>query len=75
MQAAVAYELQIVGSAFFGSSEHGSEFGAATKILPRFKDDLSVLQTHQYPLSRVADAFEAAVSKDDRLTKVTVLDS
>ncbi len=71
MRALIHKELKIMGSAFFGTSEHGPEFRASTKILPHFKDELKVLQTHQFPLSRVADAFEAAVSKDDRPIKVT----
>jgi threonine dehydrogenase-like Zn-dependent dehydrogenase len=73
MRALVHKELKIMGSAFFGTSEHGPEFRTSTKILPHFKKELSILQTHQFPLSRVADAFEAAVSKDDRPIKVTIL--
>jgi (R,R)-butanediol dehydrogenase / meso-butanediol dehydrogenase / diacetyl reductase len=73
MRALIHKELKVMGSAFFGTSEHGPEFRASTKILPHFKDDLKVLQTHQFPLSRVADAFEAAVSKDDRPIKVTLI--
>ncbi|HEY7465227.1 MAG TPA: alcohol dehydrogenase catalytic domain-containing protein [Dehalococcoidia bacterium] len=73
MRALIHKELKIMGSAFFGTSEHGPEFRASTKILPHFKSELNVLQTHQFPLSRVAAAFEAAVSKDDRPIKVTIL--
>jgi threonine dehydrogenase-like Zn-dependent dehydrogenase len=72
MRALIHKELKIMGSAFFGTSEHGPEFRASTKLLPHFKSELSVLQTHQFPLSRVADAFAAAVSKDDRPIKVTI---
>jgi threonine dehydrogenase-like Zn-dependent dehydrogenase len=73
MRALIHKELKIMGSAFFGTSEHGPEFRASTKILPHFKSELKVLQTHQFPLSRVADAFKAAVSKDDRPIKVTII--
>jgi threonine dehydrogenase-like Zn-dependent dehydrogenase len=73
MRALIHKEIKIMGSAFFGTSEHGPEFRASTKILPHFKNELNVLQTHQFPLSRVADAFAAAVSKDDRPIKVTIL--
>jgi threonine dehydrogenase-like Zn-dependent dehydrogenase len=73
MRALIHKELKIMGSAFFGTSEHGPEFRASTRILPHFRDDLKTLQTHQFPLSRVADAFESAVSKDDRPIKVTIL--
>lgn len=73
MRALIHKELKIMGSAFFGTSEHGPEFRASTKILPHYKSELGVLQTHQFPLSRVADAFEQAVSKDDRPIKVTLI--
>jgi threonine dehydrogenase-like Zn-dependent dehydrogenase len=72
MRALIRKELKIMGSAFFGTSEHGPEFRASTKLLPHYKADLPVIQTHQFPLSRVADAFAAAVSKDDRPIKVTI---
>jgi len=73
MRALVHKELRITGSKVFGMSEHGAEFRASTKILPRYRDELKVLQTHQFPLSRVADAFATAVSKDARPIKVTVI--
>ena len=72
MRALIHKELKIMGSAFFGTSEHGPEFRASTKLLPRYKPELAVLQTHQFPLGRVADAFEAAVDKTERPIKVTV---
>jgi threonine dehydrogenase-like Zn-dependent dehydrogenase len=73
MRALVHKELKIMGSAFFGTSEHGPEFRTSTKILPHYKSELKILQTHQFPLSRVADAFATAISKDDRPIKVTIL--
>jgi len=73
MRALIHKELQIRGSAFFGTSEHGPEFRASTKILPRYKRELKVLQTHQFPLSRVADAFAAAADKNTGAIKVTIL--
>jgi len=73
MRALIHKELKIMGSAFFGTSEHGPEFRTSTQILPHYQAELKTLQTHQFPLSRVAEAFEAAVSKDDRPIKVTIL--
>ena len=73
MRALIHKELKIMGSAFFGTSEHGPEFRASTKLLPRYKPELAVLQTHQFPLSRVADAFATAVDKTERPIKVTIL--
>jgi (R,R)-butanediol dehydrogenase/meso-butanediol dehydrogenase/diacetyl reductase len=73
MRALVQKELRITGSKVFGQSEHGAEFRASTKILPRYKDELKVLQTHQFPLSRVVDAFSTAVDKQARAIKITVV--
>ncbi|HEY4685564.1 MAG TPA: alcohol dehydrogenase catalytic domain-containing protein [Dehalococcoidia bacterium] len=73
MRALIHKELKIMGSAFFGTSEHGPEFRASTKLLPRYKGELKLLQTHQFPLSRVADAFAAAADKNTGAIKVTIL--
>jgi threonine dehydrogenase-like Zn-dependent dehydrogenase len=73
MRALIHKELKIMGSAFFGTSEHGPEFRASTKLLPRYKPELGILQTHQFALGRVADAFAAAVDRTERPIKVTIL--
>jgi threonine dehydrogenase-like Zn-dependent dehydrogenase len=73
MRALIHKELTIRGSAFFGTSEHGPEFRASSKLLPRYKFELPLLQTHQFPLSSVADAFATAVDKAERPIKVTIL--
>src|SRR5690606_24265766 len=39
MRALIHKELKIMGSAFFGTSEHGPEFRASTKLLPRYKPE------------------------------------
>ena len=73
MRALVHKELRITGSKVFGMSERGPEFRASTRILPRYKEELKVLQTHQFPLSRVADAFSTAIDRQARAIKVTVV--
>lgn len=73
MRALVHKELRITGSKVFGQSEHGPEFRASSKVLPRYKEELKVLQTHQFPLSDVKGAFDTAVNKDARPIKITVL--
>jgi threonine dehydrogenase-like Zn-dependent dehydrogenase len=73
MRALVHKELRITGSKVFGMSEHGPEFRASTKILPRYTEELKTLQTHQFPLSRVADAFSTAIDKQARAIKITVV--
>jgi threonine dehydrogenase-like Zn-dependent dehydrogenase len=73
MRALIHKELKIMGSAFFGTSEHGPEFRAATKILPHYRSDLPALQTHQFPLPQIADAFACAADKRTGAIKVTVI--
>lgn len=71
--ALVHKELRIMGSKVFGMSEHGAEFRASTRRLPRYKAELPVLQTHQFPLSRVSDAFSTALDKSAKPIKITIL--
>jgi threonine dehydrogenase-like Zn-dependent dehydrogenase len=73
MRALIHKELHIMGSAFFGTSEHGPEFRASTKLLPRYRGELKVLQTHQFALDDVATAMAAAADKNTGAIKVTVL--
>jgi threonine dehydrogenase-like Zn-dependent dehydrogenase len=65
-------ELTMTGSKIYGQSLHGPEFAAATEILPRHRDTIRTLQTHQFPLSRVEDAFAVANDKAQHPIKVTV---
>jgi threonine dehydrogenase-like Zn-dependent dehydrogenase len=73
MGALIRKELKIMGSAFQGMSAHGSEFRAATKLLPRYRSELTTLQTHQFPLSDIAGAFACAVDRSAQAIKITVL--
>jgi threonine dehydrogenase-like Zn-dependent dehydrogenase len=68
-------ELRMVGSKIYGQSYHGSEFGVATSLLPRHRQTIATLQTHQFPLDRISDAFAAAVDKSLAPIKVTVTNS
>jgi threonine dehydrogenase-like Zn-dependent dehydrogenase len=65
-------ELTVVGSKIYGQSLHGPEFASATNILPRHRDTIRTLQTHQFPLTRVEDAFAVANDKAQNPIKVTV---
>jgi threonine dehydrogenase-like Zn-dependent dehydrogenase len=65
-------ELTMTGSKIYGQSLHGPEFAAATNILPRHRDTIGILQTHEFPLSRVEDAFAVANDKAQQPIKVTV---
>jgi L-iditol 2-dehydrogenase len=73
MGALIRKELEIRGSAFQGMSDHGSEFRAATQLLPRYHSELKTLQTHQFPLGEVAGAFACALDKNAHAIKITVL--
>ena len=66
-------ELRMIGSKIYGQSHHGPEFAVATSVLPRHRDTIHVLETHQFPLSRLSDAFVAAADKTQSPIKVTVL--
>ncbi len=69
----VVEEIEIVGSIVYGSGRRGREFGAAVSLLSRYAAELSTLQTHQFPLSNIKDAFEAAANKKAGGIKVTVV--
>lgn len=69
----VNQEIRVIGSVVYGHSAAGSEFGAAVALLPRYRDELSLLQRHSFPLAQANEAFEAATSKRDGAIKVTVL--
>jgi threonine dehydrogenase-like Zn-dependent dehydrogenase len=68
-------ELRMVGSKIYGQSLHGPEFGVASSLLPRHRGTIQALQTHQFPLERIEDAFAAAVDKSLQPIKVTVTNS
>ncbi len=72
-RALVFKELKVMGSKIYGMSEHGPEFRAATQLVPRYKDELALLQTHEYPLSKIGEAFASAADKTTHAIKVTVL--
>ena len=55
------------------SSARRSEFAAAVALLPVLAPKLSLLQTHQYPLERVEEAFHCAADKRGGAIKVTVV--
>jgi threonine dehydrogenase-like Zn-dependent dehydrogenase len=66
-------ELQMVASNTYGADARGSEFATAVCWLPRLAGELVTLQTHQFPLQRVGDAFACAADKNSGALKVTVL--
>ena len=72
-RALVMKELRLIGSKVMGVGDHESEFRTATNLLPRYREEYKALQTHQFPLDRIGDAFAAAADKTSQSIKVTVL--
>jgi threonine dehydrogenase-like Zn-dependent dehydrogenase len=66
-------ELRIVGSKFYGMSEHGPIFKSAVDLVPRYRQEIALLQTHAYPLAEIGAAFRSAFDKTSQAIKVTVL--
>ncbi|MFQ5933554.1 MAG: zinc-binding dehydrogenase, partial [Dehalococcoidia bacterium] len=71
--ALVLKELDIVGSSLYGRGERGSEFRGTVESLPRYRGELGTLQTHQFPLNSIQEAFACAADKSTGAIKVTVL--
>jgi len=66
-------ELELVGSNMYGTGGRGSQFRSAVGLLPRYAAELAPLQTHQFGLAQVEDAFRCAGDKSSGAIKVTVL--
>ena len=69
----VVKEVEMLGSVLYGPSRRGSDFAAAVSLLPRYQPDLAPLQTHQYPLRAIHQAFQTALDKTTGAIKVTLL--
>ena len=69
----VAKEVDIVGSSMYGVGVHGREFASTIDSLARYSSEVEFMQTHQYPLESVTEAFDTALDKRSGAIKVTVL--
>ena len=69
----LAKEISVIGSNTYGVGQHGSEFRAAVDLLPRYRRELELLQTHQFELASLNDAFKCAMDKRSGAIKVTVI--
>ncbi|MFQ5699263.1 MAG: zinc-binding dehydrogenase [Myxococcota bacterium] len=65
-------EIELVGSNTYGQDRRGPEFRAAVGRLERYRRELASLQTHQFPLAAIGQAFECAADKRSGAIKVTV---
>jgi threonine dehydrogenase-like Zn-dependent dehydrogenase len=57
----------------YGMGRRGPQFRAAVDLLPRYAVELASLQTHQFGLERIEEAFRCAGDKTTGAIKVTVL--
>jgi threonine dehydrogenase-like Zn-dependent dehydrogenase len=69
----MAKELELVGSNTYGTDRRGPQFRGAVDLLPRYREEIDVLQTHRVPLEQVEDAFRLADDKRSGAIKVTIL--
>ena len=66
-------EVTLLGSNMYARGAQGSDFGAAVSLLPRLREELASLQTHQFPLDELGKAFETANDKQSGSIKVTLI--
>ena len=69
----VTKEITLAGSVVYGAGRSGPEFGAAVSLLPRYAEELRGLQTHQFALEDIHQAFATAADKKSGAIKVTIL--
>ena len=72
LQRVMMKEVALLGSFCYGAGEGGDEFTAAAQLTGRWRDELSALTTHQFPLDEVASAFATADDKSTGAIKVTL---
>jgi L-iditol 2-dehydrogenase len=66
-------ELELVGSNMYGMGRRGPQFRSAVDLLPRYARELTLLQTHQFGLEQLEEAFRCAGDKTTGAIKVTVV--
>jgi L-iditol 2-dehydrogenase len=69
---AMSKEVRIVPSSIYGTGRRGQQFAAAVQLLPRWRDAMRPLLTHQFSLEDVEAAFTCASNKTTGSLKVTV---
>jgi L-iditol 2-dehydrogenase len=72
LQRLMMKEVSLVGSFCYGSGDREPEFVTAARLTGRWRDDLTALTTHQFPLADVASAFATADDKTTGAIKVTI---
>jgi threonine dehydrogenase-like Zn-dependent dehydrogenase len=72
LQRVMMKEVAVLGSFCYGCGEREPEFTTAARLTKRWRDELSALTTHQFPLDDVPSAFSAASDKTTGAIKVTL---
>lgn len=72
LQRLMMKEVALLGSFCYGGGDREPEFATAARLTGRWRAELGVLATHQFPLDAVADAFEAAGDKSSGAIKVSL---
>ncbi len=65
-------ELSLIGSNTYGTTRRAPEFAVGVELAARYRSELAPLQTHQFSLDSVADAFACANDKRSGAIKVTI---
>jgi threonine dehydrogenase-like Zn-dependent dehydrogenase len=72
LQRLMMKEVALLGSFCYGRGNREPEFATAARLTGRWRDELTALTTHQFPLDQVADAFRTADDKTTGAIKVTL---
>ena len=73
LQRMMMKEVALLGSFCYGGGEREPEFTTAARLTGRWRDELTALTTHQFPLDDVSSAFETAGDKTSGAIKVTLV--
>lgn len=71
--ALMAKELTLLGSNTYAADRRGAEFRTGVELVARYRDEIAALQTHEFPLDRVEEAFRTAADKTSGAIKVTII--
>lgn len=69
----VVQEIEMIGSFIYGEGNRITDFGTTVNLLPSYREEITKLQTHQFPLNSIEEAFHCAEDKRSLAIKVTVL--
>mgnify|MGYP001190670440 CR=1 FL=1 len=64
----VTREIEMIGSFLYGT-----DFGTSVALVPKYLKEIGLIQTHQFDLQSVSEAFQCADDKSSESIKVTVL--